>query len=62
MAIKRSDTLNKTGRQFPMGLLAVVSALLGVVTLAYLIDHPFLIDHPYSPLVRRAEIIAVICL
>jgi hypothetical protein len=62
MITERSEAVNKASRQFPMGLLAAVGTLLGVVTLAYLIDHPVLIEHPYSPLVRRAEIIAVICL
>ncbi|PSP20121.1 hypothetical protein BRC62_00570 [Halobacteriales archaeon QH_10_67_13] len=60
MATSWTRELENTSREFPMGLLAVVSVALGVVTLAYLIDHQYLIDHPYSPLVRRAEIIGVV--
>jgi hypothetical protein len=62
MATEWTQGFENTNREFPMGLLAVVGIALGVVTLAYLVDHPYLIDHPYSPLVRRAEIIGVVAL
>jgi hypothetical protein len=56
MATQWSREFRGTSRRFPMGLLAVVGALLGAITIAYLVEHPFLTEHPYSELVKRTEI------
>lgn len=60
METRWTRPLENTSREYPMGLLAIVSIVLGTAAVGYLIDHPATAEGAYSSLITRAAILAVV--
>lgn len=60
METRWTRPLENTSREYPMGLLAIVSIVLGTAAVGYLIDHPATAEGAYSSLITQAAILAVV--